>query len=320
MKNIIFILIIVFTMVVSAIGPAAAFWVWTPETNKWVNPKYSVKETPAEQLQYALGFYNDKEYKEALQELRKLIQHYPKAREAADAQFYIGVCSEDQDRLHDAFKEYQTVIDKYPFSERSAEIVQKQYDIGVKLLEGKGNRGVISRTFGSADDTIIDIFNAVIKNAPYGKLAAPARYKIGLYLSENDLYQEARDEFEKVINDYPDSEWAKAAKYQIALSDAKRSTGPQYDQKITQAASEEFKEFVEHYPDADLSDKAKEQIHQLKEKEAESNFKIAEFYEKQKKYSAAKIYYQIIVDEFKNSRLAADALRKIRELNQKIQP
>lgn len=314
-----FILVLYCVLSVPAAGPAAAFWVWTPETNKWVNPKYSVKETPAEQFQYALGFYSAKEYKEAVQEMRKLIGHYPKAREAADAQFYIGVCLEDQGRLHDAFKEYQTVIDKYPFSERSSEIVQKQYDIGIKLLEGKGNRGVISRTFAGSDDTIVDIFNAVIKNAPYGKLAAPARYKIGLYLSQNDLHQEARDEFEKVINDYPDSEWAKAAKYQIALSDAKRSTAPQYDQKITQAAAEEFKEFVEHYPDADLSVEAREQIHRLKEKEAESNFKIAAFYEKQKKYSAAKIYYQIIADEFKHSRLAADALRKIQELNQKIQ-
>jgi len=33
-----------------------AFWVWTPETNKWVNPKYSVKGTPQEQLEVGLVF------------------------------------------------------------------------------------------------------------------------------------------------------------------------------------------------------------------------------------------------------------------------
>ena len=163
------------------------------------------------------------------------------------------------------------------------------------------------------------MFKAVIKNAPYGKLAAPARYKIGLYFLENAMYQEARDEFEKVMNDYPEGEWARAAKYQIAVSDSKRSADAPYDQKITQAAVKEFKEFVEHYPDAELSSQAKDQIQGLRDKEAESNFHIAQFYEKNKKYDSARIYYQMIVDEFQNSRWTAQALNKIRELNQKVQ-
>lgn len=297
---------------------AGAFWVWTPETNRWVNPKYAVKDTPAEQLQYALKFYEAKEFKEALRELNKLIDHYPRAREAADAQYYIGRLWEDEGKPYEAFKNYQVMIDKYPFSERAAEVVRRQYDIGIKLMEGRGERGVLARTFGSEETAVTDIFNAVIKNAPYGEFAAPSRYKIGLYLVENELYQEARDEFEKVMNDYPDSEWAKAAKYQIALADAKRSTKPAYDQKITQSAVEEFKDFVESYPDAELSGEAKEQIQRLREKEAQSRFQIAEFYEKQKKYEAAKIYYQTVADGFKNSAWAGRALKKVREMNQRI--
>lgn len=314
------VLILFFLLNGMTLGPSRgfAFWVWTPETNKWVNPKYSVKDTPSEQLEYALAFYKSREYKEAIQELRKLISHYPRAREAADAQYHIGACWEQMDNPQEAFKSYQEVVDKYPFSERSAEIVQKQYDIAVKLLEGRDKRGVFAQTFSSTDYTAIDIFKAVIKNAPYGNLAAPARYKIGLYFLENGLYQEARDEFEKVMNDYPESEWARAAKYQIAVSDSKRSTDAQYDQKITQAAVKEFKEFVEHYPDAELSKQAKEQIQGLRDKEAESNFHIAQFYEKNKKYESAKIYYQRIVDEFQNSRWTAQALNKIRELSQKV--
>ena len=168
-----------------------------------------------------------------------------------------------------------------------------------------------------ADYDVIDIFRTVIKNAPYGKLAAPAQYKIGLYLMEKKLYQEARDELEKVINDYPESEWAKAAKYQIAVADSMRSTEAQYDQRITKAAVEEFEEFVEIYPDAELTKDAKDQINQLREKEAENNFVIAEFYEKQKNYKAAKMYYQTVVEDYGNSRWASKALIKIREMGLK---
>lgn len=294
-----------------------AFWIWTPETNKWVNPKYAVKETPQEQLQFGLDFYNMKEYKEAIREFRKLIKHYPRAREAPDAQYHIGLSLEEQDKIFEAFNEYQVVIDKYPFSELTATIVQRQYDIGMQLLENANSRGKFMDALVGANYNVIDVFKTVIKNAPYGDLAAPAQYKIGLYLIENGLYQEARDELEKVTNDYPDSEWAKAAKYQIAVADSQRSTDAQYDQKITQVAVEEFEEFVENYPDAELSVQAKEQVHQLREKEAENSYLVAEFYEKQKKFKAAKIYYQVVVNDYENSSWASKALVKIREMSGK---
>lgn len=296
-----------------------AFWIWTPESNKWVNPKYSVKETPAEQLQEGLKPYEAKQYDDAIREFNKLIKHYPLSKEAPEAQYYIGSSLENQDKLYDAFKAYQIVIDKYPFSERSGEVVQRQYDIGVEFLEGQSKRAKLAQAFLGTDYNVIDIFKAVIKNAPYGPLAACAQYKIALYLQEKQLFQEARDEFEKVINDYPDSEWAKAAKYQIAITDAKRAPKPQYEQETTKSAMEEFKGFVDVYPDAALSNQAKDEIHALLEKEAENNFVIARFYEKQKNYKAAKIYYQLIVDSYQNSSWSQKALEKIREVSPKIQ-
>lgn len=293
-----------------------AFWVWTPETNQWINPKYAVKDTPSEQLKYALGFYEMKDYKQTVQELQKLLKHYPRAREAPDAQYYIGKCFEDQGELFNAFKAYQEAIEKYPFSERSSQIIKIQYDIGLRLLEGQKDESLLEVIKGG-DHNVIEVFRAVIKNAPYGELAPISQYKIGLFLMEKKLYQEARDEFEKVINDYPSSEWAKAAQYQIASTDAQRSTNAQYDQKITQAAVEEFKEFVKVYPDAELSAQAKTKIQELRDKEAENNFVIAEFYEKQKNYSSAKIYYQTIVDDYSDSAWSKKALLKIQEVSQK---
>jgi len=303
----------------SVASQSIAFWVWTPETNKWINPKYAVKDTPQEQLEVGRSLYESKEYKGAIREFKKLIKYYPRAVQAPEAQYHIGLCLEEQGAVFKAFKEYQVVIDKYPFSELAIVIVQKQYDIGMQLLEIANNRGKFIDAFAGADYNVIDVFKAVIKNAPYGDLAAPSQYKIGLYLQEKQLYQEARDEFEKVINDYPDSDWTKAAKYQIALADAQRSTDAQYDQRVTKAAVDEFDEFVEMYPDAELSQQAKEQIRQLREKEAENSFVVAQFYEKQKNYKAAKIYYQVVVDDFENSSWAPKSLVKIREMNEKTE-
>jgi outer membrane assembly lipoprotein YfiO len=289
---------------------------WTPETNKWVNPKYAVKDTPKEQLVFANEFYAQKDYKKALQEYEKLIAHYPKSREAPQAQLGIGQCYEDLNNEYRGFQEYQKVIEKYPFSDLAPEVIERQYKIGEKLLQHPSKSQFIMTLTGGEYD-IIDVFRTVIKNAPYGKYAAVAQYKIGLYLAEKKMFQEARDEFEKVVNDYPESEWVKAAKYQIAVVDAARSSGAQYEQSVTKAAKEEFEAFTKNYPDAQLSAKAKAEMENLNNKEAENNFVIAKFYEKNKKYEAAKIYYNIVVTEFPDSPWAAKATKELNLLEKK---
>lgn len=313
MKAYINILVITITILLLPTQSFAA-WVWTPETNKWINPKYSVKETPIEQLDYALEFYSAKDYEEAIKEFKKLIKHYPKAREAPDAQFYIGESHQKLEQPFSAYKAYQKVIDMYPFSNLSTKIVERQFAIAMQALEGVSEEKGFFKTFTGEIIDVADIFRQVIKNAPYSDLAPEAQYHIGLYLMEKKEYQQARNEFEKTINDYPDTEWADLAQYQVAVVDAKRSTQPQYDQKVTQAAIQEFKKILADNPDADLSEDAKKQIANLREKEAENNFIVAQFYEKQEKFGAAKIYYQIIVDDYPESKFAKRALLKIQEI------
>jgi len=213
----IFILILVaFLTLVFGTHEANAFWIWTPETNKWVNPKYSVKETPREQLDHAMSYFTGDNYRAAIAEYKKLIKHYPRSREASEAQFYIAMAQEMQGHILKAFHSYQLALEKYPFSERTQDVLKRQYNIGILMLDGKSGRNKIVKMVVGGDYDVIEIFRTIIKNAPYGEYAASSQYKIGLYLQEKLLYQEARDEFEKTVNDYPETEWAKAAQYQIS--------------------------------------------------------------------------------------------------------
>jgi TolA-binding protein len=91
MKKFIIIFLSCFLLLISYL-PVYAYWIWKPKTGKWINPKWQIKPTPKEQLDYALDFYNQKNYGEALREFKKLINKYPKSYEASEAQFYIGAC------------------------------------------------------------------------------------------------------------------------------------------------------------------------------------------------------------------------------------
>lgn len=298
-----------FLVLFPSLSPAV--WIWTPETGKFINPKWAVKPTPADQLEFAQSFRNQGNCKKAIGEYKKLIRAYPRAKEAPEAEFFIGQCLEDTGKLYEAYQAYQLVIDKYPFSERAAQIVGLQYNIANHLLENKG-RSKWAETVVGSDDRVIEILRTVIKDAPYGKYAAIAQYKIGLYLKEKGMYQEARDEFEKTMNDYPNSEWAQASKFQVAMADTSRASDAQHEQKVASVAMEEFNEFVKAHPDSQLTSQAKAQMARLKNKEAENNFVIARFYEKQKNSKAARIYYKEVADNYADTSWGPKALAKLK--------
>ncbi|MFA5177063.1 MAG: outer membrane protein assembly factor BamD [Candidatus Omnitrophota bacterium] len=312
MRRIILSFCIIFAL---AVTPAYPFWIWTPKSGKWVNPKNVAKDSPKEQFDYAKGFYDEKKYPEAIREFRKLLKAYPKSFEASESQYYLGVIEEKLDNLYEAYLAYQKVIDKYPFSERIKEIIEKEYNIAEKFIGGY-KRKALGVTL-PVENPAIEILAKVVENSTYGPLAPKAEYKLGLLLKGLQRYYEAEDAFNKVISNYPDSEWVEPAKFQVASCRAAVSRGPDYDQGAMQDAKQKFEEFVKEHPDAVLSREAEDNIGKLKEKEAAASYNIAVFYEKQKAYPAARIYYENVMINYSDSPWAAKALERLQLMEKK---
>jgi len=152
-----------------------AFWVWTPETKKWTNPKYAPKESPQEQLKFAITYYEAKDYTTALNEFKKLLKYYSDAVEAPEAQYYTGLCLEELGKYYEAYQAYQKVISKYPFSTRTEDVLQREYIVAQKLLDYRTNFIGIAMT---GENAAIEIFKKIIENAPYGIASAK---KAGMY-------------------------------------------------------------------------------------------------------------------------------------------
>lgn len=302
-------LLLVFSILLFLASPAYPYWIWTPKTGKWLNPKSTPKSTPKEQFDFAKGFYDEKKYEEAKREFKKLLKSYSKTLEASESQYYLGLIEEEQGNLYEAYKEYQKTIDTYPFSERIQEIIEREYKIAESFMSGQ-KRKVWGINL-PVENPAIEIFSQVVENSTYGPFAPKAQYKLGLVLKGLMRYYEAEEAFNKVITNYPNSEWVEAAEFQIASCRAAVSRGADYDQGATQEAKEKFREFLKEHPDAVLSQDAEENIGQLREKEAESNYNIAIFYEKQKQYEAAKVYYEEILKKYSDTNWAAKALEKL---------
>jgi outer membrane protein assembly factor BamD (BamD/ComL family) len=313
MKRIAAIFIVLFLLV--SVSQAHAYWIWTPKTGKWVNPKNAAKSSPKEQFEFAKDFYSGKKYEDAAREFKKLLKVYPKTFEAAESQYYLGLIDDAQGNLYAAYQAYQKVIDKYPFSERIPQIIEREYKIAEAFMAGEKRKamGIVL----PVDNPAIEIFDKVVENSTYGPLAAVAQYKLGLVLKGVLRYYEAEEAFNKVVSSYPDSEWVAPAKFQIASCRAAVSRGPEYDQGSATEAKDQFEAFVKEHPDAVLSAEAQKNIEKLNEKEAASNYNIARFYEKQKAFGAAKIYYNDVINAYPNSQWAAKAMERINILEKK---
>lgn len=288
---------------------AYPYWIWTPKTGRWTNPKTDVKGTPAQQLAFAKGLYDAKNYEEAKKEFTKILRKFPKAAEAAESQFYLGLIEEAQDNPYEAFISYQKVVEKYPFSERITEIIERQFKIGDAFMAGKKRKALGMDL--PVDNPAIEIYEKVVANAPFGPYAAQAQYKLGIVYKNISRYFEAEEAFSKVITEYPESEWATAAKYQLAATRAMEARSSAYDQGSTLEAKKKFEDFVREHPEVDLSREAQKSIQQLSEKEAESSFSAGKFYERQKDYQSARIYYDDIIKNYPDSPWAVKALERI---------
>ena len=293
---------------------ASAYWLWTPETKKFVNPKYAVKDSPKEQFDWAMSFYTAKDYVRAAAEFEKLVKHYEYSEYASDAQYYIGLSYENMAKFYTAFQNYQKAIDNFPYIENLDEIIAREFNIA-NFYATKDNPKVLGMDIMTALDRAIEIYKKVVDNAPYGKLADEAQFKMGEALKKAERYDEAIQAFQKLVDDYPNSKFFEKAKYEAAHSAYKASLKPAYDTESTDKAIKAFQDFNETNQDKELSKEADKTVQRLKDRTAEKSLMTARFYESQKHYEAAIIYYQEVVNKFPDCSFVNEARSKIEKLS-----
>lgn len=291
-----------------------AFWIWSPKTQKWKNPQYSSLATPQLQFKKALKAFKSGKYKTALREFKKILIHFPDAQEAAEACYYIGRCWEKLNRFYQAFLSYDKLVATYPNSKRIQEALEREYRIGEYFLNEKPKKWLGISIYSLVEHPSLEIFRRIAERAPYSKYAPASLYKMGMILVELKRWEEAKDVFQKIVDNYPDSKWFKLAKFQLSLVCSKLSLGSDYDDTYYQEAKKGFEEFLKNNPEAKISKEAKKILEEIKEKEAKKYFDIAQFYKKQKKAKSAIVYYELLIEKYPESKYAKEAKKILKEL------
>ncbi|MDD4957640.1 MAG: outer membrane protein assembly factor BamD [Candidatus Omnitrophica bacterium] len=296
---------------------SAAFWIWTPKSKTFENPKYAVKDTPREQYEWAMYFYKQGDFNRAAEEFVRLTRSYPDSELAPEAQYYAGRSYEEAAKYLFAYQQYQKTIDNYPYTKRLDEIVEREYNIA-NIFQSKDTSKLMDLELSTSIDRAVEIYAKIVDNSPFGPYADRSIMQMAECYRRMKKYKEAMESYERLIKDYPQSTFVQEAKYQLAYTRYEASLDPEYDQEETEKALKEFKQISETTPIPAIAAEANKVLDELNARKADSELQIAEFYERQKQYTSALMYYREISGKFPGTPAAEYAGQKIMNLEKRI--
>lgn len=316
-KSLVKVIAIAAVLILAMETTSFAFWVWTPKDKTFINPKFAVKDSPKEQFDRAMRFYKQNEFKRSADEFIRLTQYYVDSDLAPEAQYYAGRSFEELGKYYFAYQNYQKTIDNYPYTRRMEEIVEREYYIA-NIMQTEDSPKLLDLELSESLIRSVEMYGKIVENMPFGPYADRALYKMAESYRRMFKYDGAIDAYEKIVKDYPESKLIDEAKYQLAYTRYEASLDPEYDQESTEEALAEFEEISRTTAVPSIAKEAKKALSKLKSKKANSIIKIAEFYEKRKKYRSAIIYYKDAVAKFSGTEASEYAEVRIEHLKTKI--
>ena len=255
--------------------------------------------------------------KRAIHAYRTIVRKYPKDALAPGAGFR---SAELQEQTHDymrAAEVYRWVVERYPSSPHFNEAIEGQFRIGEMYLNGKKIR-FLGISITNALDRSVEIFAAIIRTAPYGKYTARAQFDIGRAREKEGANDAAIQAYSAVVEKFPNAPIAADAQYQIGYIWFVAARAGTKDVAATQKARTAFQDFLFRFPSSEKAAQARANLQLIAEKQTQSAFQTAKFYDKQKYYRAAVIYYNEVIREQPGSSESEKAKKRIDQLKAKL--
>jgi outer membrane protein assembly factor BamD len=254
----------------------------------------------------------------AIRAYKTLVKRHPKDALAPGSVFHAAELLEQLHKYLPAAESYRTVVERYPSSPRFNEAIEAQFRIGELYLNGRKVKVILGISFGDALDHAVEIFAAVVRTAPYGKYTARAQFDIGLAREKQGLNDAALQAYQAVIDKFPNEPVAADAQYQIGYIWFTAARSGTKDFAATRNAKIAFQDFLFRYASSEKAAQARSNLQLLERKETTSSFQVAKFYDKQKNYRAAVIYYNEVIRQQPGSTESERAKKRIDQLREKV--
>jgi outer membrane protein assembly factor BamD len=255
--------------------------------------------------------------KRAIKAYRTLVRKYPKDALAPGSGFKAAQLEEQTQDYLGAAELYRVIMERYPSDLHFDEAIEGLFRIGEMYLNGKKIK-VLGISIANAHDRAVEIFAAIIRNAPYGKYTAHAQFDIGLAREKDGANDAAIQAYQAVVDKFPNDPVAIDAQYQIGYIWFTSARAGTKDYAATERARTAFEDFLFRFPNSEKAAQARANLNLLQRKQTSTAFTIAKYYDKQKAYRAAVIYYNEVIRQQPGSNESMQAQKRIDQLRAKV--
>ena len=252
----------------------------------------------------------------AIKAYRTIVKKYSHDTLAAGSCYRLGQLLEQTHKYLRAAESFAVLCEKYPKSEHFEDAVEGMFRIGEMYLKGQKTK-ILGVTVKSGDNEAADIFAMIIRTAPYGKYTARAQFDLGRAREKQGRNEAAIAAYQSVVEKFPDDPIAVDAQYQIGYIWSRASASGTYDPAAANKSKIAFEDFLARYPNSEKSSMAKQNLKKMEQKQTSTAYDIAKFYDKQKQYRAAAIYYNEVIRQQPGSTEGEKAKKRISELRAK---
>ncbi len=294
---------------------ASADWVWSPEQGKFINTESETQSGADDIFDNALDLYKEKKLDKAAEQFKIVLKKYPKSRVAPEAQYRLGTIYEETGDFVEAHKAYQALIKSYPQSERFEEVIEREYQIGSMFLSGKKGK-LLGLDIRPSLPLAIEVFQKIGEAAPYGAFGDKAQFNLGVAYQKSGRLDDSLEAYQGLIDQYPQSSLLQQARLQMTEVAYQKSSSQTRDQSALDEAARQAKSYLKRYPGSEEAEKAEKISREVDELNAEKNYRIGLYYEKDNYLTSALIYYSDTAKRYPNTswgQKAADKLHSLQE-------
>ncbi len=285
---------------------------------KFVAPgEEEISGNAAELFQIGQTAEKEGNIKRAIKAYKSLVKRHPKDALAPSALYRSAQLQEQVHNYTPAAEAFLQLVERYPSSPNFEPAIEAQFRIGEIYLNGKKLK-VLGIPIASALDRAVTIFANVVRTAPYGKYTARAQFDIGLAREKQGANDAALQAYQAVVDKFPNEPIAVDAQYQIGYIWFTASQTGTKDAAAASNAKTGFQDFLFHYPKSEKAAQARANLEILEHKQTANSYKVAKFYDKQKYYRAAVIYYNEVIRQQPGSEESNEAKKRIDQLRAKF--
>ena len=285
---------------------------------KFVAPgEEEISGNAAELFQIGQAAEKEGNIKRAIKAYKSLVRRHPKDALAPSALYRSAQLQEQLHNYTPAAEAFLQLVERYPTSPNFEPAIEAQFRIGEIYLNGKKLK-FLGIPIASALDRAVTIFANVVRTAPYGKYTARAQFDIGLAREKQGANDAALQAYQAVVDKFPNEPIAVDAQYQIGYIWFTASQTGTKDAAAAANAKTAFQDFLFHYPKSEKAAQARANLEILEHKQTANSYKVAKFYDKQKYYRAAVIYYNEVIRQQPGSQESNEAKKRIDQLRAKF--